>query len=278
MLIPRALILIFATLSAAVAAEIREFPVATLERLGRELSRRDALAARASDLVFERHPEFKKVTPQGWITELGKDSDAVWWVTGSNSQPTAAYKVIFASGKQAQIEDVLGTTLPNSIARRYRARDTALNAVLPELNAAYGARYNFEVLDDPDRRGFLVYALAAFTDDKIYTGGHMRVTVSADGSKAERIDDLSRGIIRNEADPGSKTVAIGIAQVIDTPAPVETFIYTSQLYRMPIYVATRDGATWRVVNGKMHKFSKAEMQAMEKTSISDSGRAARKSR
>ena len=91
----------------------------------------------------------------------------------------------------------------------------------------------------------------------------MRVTVSADGSRAERIDDLSRGIIKNEADPGAETVAIVVAQVIDTRAPVETFIYTSNLYRIPIYVATLNGATWRVVNGKMHKFTEAEMKALD---------------
>ena len=54
---------------ALIAMEIREFSVATLERLGNELSQRDSIAARAADLVAAEHPEFKKVA-RGWITDL----------------------------------------------------------------------------------------------------------------------------------------------------------------------------------------------------------------
>jgi len=259
--VPLLITLLLLAVSAS-AGEIREFPISTLERLGQELSRRDALAAQASDLVFKKYPEFKKVAPQGWITELGGEANSVWWIAEKGPGLAAAYKVTFRPGRPPQLEDLRGESVPPSIATRYRARKTAINAVLPKLNVAYGPRYNFEVLADPDGRGFLVYALAAFTDNRIYTGGHMRVTISTDGTKAERIDDLSRGIIRNEADPGREMVALAIAQVIDTPAPVETFIYTSNLYRIPLYVATRDGATWRVANGKMHKFTKAETDAL----------------
>ncbi len=48
------------SLNSTSASEIREFSVPTLERLGAELSRRDAMAARASDLVLAQHPELKK--------------------------------------------------------------------------------------------------------------------------------------------------------------------------------------------------------------------------
>lgn len=33
---------------------------------------------------------------------------------------------------------------------------------------------------------------------------------------------------------------------------------------MPMYVGTMDKALWRVVNGKIHKFTKAELDAMDK--------------
>jgi hypothetical protein len=42
--------------SSAVASEIREFSIPTLERFGVELSRRDTTAARASDLVLANIP------------------------------------------------------------------------------------------------------------------------------------------------------------------------------------------------------------------------------
>jgi hypothetical protein len=123
--------------------------------------------------------------------------------------------------------------------------------------------YNFEVLDDPDGSGFLVYALATRSSaDEILTGGHCRITVTADGSRAERVDLLS-GLIRTKADPGNKTVGIGASQ-LSSNVPVETWLYSSYLYHMPMYVATKDGSTWRIVNRKIHKFTNAEITTMEK--------------
>jgi hypothetical protein len=136
-----------------------------------------------------------------------------------------------------------------------------MQAVLPRLNGAYGAKYNVEVLNDPDGSGFLVYALAAFTKrDAVYTGGHFRITVFADGAKVDRIDDLSRGIIRSKADPGHEMVGMGTAQAVDTKYPVETWLYSSHLYRLPIGVATRDGTVWIVVNGKIAKVDKKTVE------------------
>jgi hypothetical protein len=135
---------------------------------------------------------------------------------------------------------------------RKRAKQTAMQAVLPRLNGAYGPKYNFEVLNEPDGSGFLVYALATFRDrSSIYLGGHFRITVSADGAKAERIDDLSRGIIRNPAPADAKPVAMGTAQAVDSKYPVETVIYESNLYKIPIGVGTHDGTIWMVANGRI---------------------------
>jgi hypothetical protein len=135
---------------------------------------------------------------------------------------------------------------------RKRAKQTAMQAVLPRLNGAYGPKYNFEVLNDPDGKGFLVYALATFRDrSAIYLGGHFRITVSADGAKAERIDDLSRGITRNPTPADAKPVAMGTAQAVDSKYPVETVIYESNLYKIPIGVGTRDGTIWMVANGRI---------------------------
>ena len=135
---------------------------------------------------------------------------------------------------------------------RKRAKQTAMQAVLPRLNGAYGPRYNFEVLNDPDSNGFLVYALATFRDrSAIYLGGHFRITVSADGAKAERIDDLSRGIMRNPVPAGAELRVIGTAQAVDSKYPVETVIYESNLYKIPIGVGTRDGTIWMVANGRI---------------------------
>lgn len=135
---------------------------------------------------------------------------------------------------------------------RKRAKETAMQAVLSRLNGAYGAKYKIEVLNDPDGSGFLVYALPTFRDrSAIYLGGNFRITVSADGTKAERIDDLSRGIMRNPTPAHSELRAMGTAQAVDSKYPVETVIYESNLYQIPIGVGTRDGTIWMVVNGRI---------------------------
>lgn len=236
----------------AFAAEIREFSLPTLERLGNELAHRDEIAARAADLVLERFPAWKKITPQWWITILHKDGDAVYLIDASKSEPALAYKVLFPGSGSPGITDVHGQLFPPETALRYKALQAGMKAARPKLNSAYGARYNFEVVNDPDGSGFLVYALAAFTvKDPIHTGGHVRITVSGDGAKVKRIDQLSHGIIEQKADRGTEMVAVSTAQAVDTKYPVEAWLYTSHLYHLPMYVAANNGSIWACVNGRI---------------------------
>jgi hypothetical protein len=250
---PLALSILLCSVAAAFAAEIREFDLPTLEKLGNELSHRDEIAAKASDVVWAQHPEFKKVALQGWITDLHHDGDNVYFIAETKrDELEEAYKVSFQREGSPQVRDIHGQPIPPEIVTRYKARRTAMAAVRSQLNTAYGAIYNFEVLKDPQGSGFLVYALAAFTvKDRVYTGGHVRITVSNDGAKVKRIDPLSHGIIEQKADPGTEMVAVSTAQVVDTKYPVETWLYTSYLYHMPMYVATKNGSIWACVNGRI---------------------------
>jgi len=254
---PTAVILsIFLCVVAAGATEIREFDIPTLEKLGRELSRRDAMAARASDLVLAKHPELKKGPLLEWVTDLS-NGEGVYWIVDTKPQPTPVYRVV-----GDRIEDIHGKPLPPAIQTRYRARRNVIKAVLPKLNGAYGAHYNFEVLNDPDGGGFLVYALAATNKrDEMLIGGHFRVTVSADGSTVERIDDLSKGLMRFKLESGQKLELNASAQAVNSNHPVETFVYSSYLYHVPMFVGTKDKAYWVVNDGKIHKFTRAELEA-----------------
>lgn len=249
--------------NAAFAGEIREFSIPTLEKLGRELSRRDQIAAMASDAVLETQPVAKALKMRGWITDLGKTEDKVYLIAETSSGPCLAYTVSFRGSEKPRVEDQRGKPLSPDIAVRYRARETAIAALAGKL---FDASYNFEVLSDPERDGFLVYGLAATRKSgEQIIGGHFRVTVSSDGAKAERVDALSHGIIKGvpKLPPGATQAAMFSTQLVSN-VPVETFIYTSNLYRLPMYVATKDRSTWRIVNGKIHKFTKAEMEAVDK--------------
>ena len=90
---------------------------------------------------------------------------------------------------------------------------------------------------------------------------HYRVTVSSDGSKADRIDLLSQFIRQQESAEG-KLQFITSSQVASN-IPVETWIYSSNLYHIPVGIGTMDGSFWLVANGKIHKLTKAELRELE---------------
>ena len=138
---------------------------------------------------------------------------------------------------------------------RKRARETAVAALQGKL---FDTRYDYVVLSDPDG-SLLVYALAAAKyTDQLVLAGHFRVTVSADGTKAERVDALSKSLAHSGAIKRD-TVALFLIQIVSNK-PVETLIYTSNLAKKPIYVRTPDGTTWVVENGKMRVDTSKQQQ------------------
>lgn len=119
--------------------------------------------------------------------------------------------------------------------------------------------YEYVVLDDPDGSGFLVYALgegARPSDTVVH--GHFRVTVSADGNKAERVDALAHSAFVDTKEspvvPGyDKKVGFSMSQPVGT-RPVETLVYASNHMKIPIAVATPPhGQVWWIESGKITK-------------------------
>lgn len=109
---------------------------------------------------------------------------------------------------------------------RKRARQTGIDALKGRL---FKIRYDFLVVDDPDRSGFLVYAMPT-KPGEVVLGGNFRVTVSADGSKAERVDAMARTLLPAPKPPkgleGQKPVAVTMSQLVSNK-PLETCVYTS---------------------------------------------------
>jgi hypothetical protein len=141
-----------------------------------------------------------------------------------------------------------GATTPE----RKRARETAINALRGRL---FSIRYDYVVLDDPDKSGFLVYAVGSTDKPKQFIlAGHRRVTVSADGRKAERVDALSQTLMigdpRRDTPKGTTSAAAYMNQIVSN-RPVETFIYIAYLMKQPIFVSTPDGRIWKVTGSGM---------------------------
>jgi hypothetical protein len=138
-----------------------------------------------------------------------------------------------------------GATTPD----RKRAKQTAIAALNGKL---FNIHYDYVVLDDPDGSGFLVYALGSKSANEAVLAGHFRVTVSADGATAERVDALSRSlnVVPKQGPHGAQTASLWMVQLVSN-IPVETFIYLSSLHHAPIVVGTPDRKIWEVKDGKM---------------------------
>jgi hypothetical protein len=109
---------------------------------------------------------------------------------------------------------------------RKQAQQTAIAALKGRL---FKIRYDFLVVDDPDGIGFLVYAMPV-KPGEVVLGGNFRVTISADGSKAERIDAMARTLLPAPKPPkgleGQKPLTVSMGQIVST-RPLETCVYTS---------------------------------------------------
>jgi hypothetical protein len=134
-----------------------------------------------------------------------------------------------------------------------RAKRAAMEA-LPQLEKQ---GYRFAVLSDPERKGYLVYALATTRNPRdIVLGLHYRVSVSADG-KVQRVDPLawSAGVIKEGESglpPGTTPVGFYTTSMVSNQ-PVETLVYVTLLHHQPCVVIAHDQSTWIIENGKITK-------------------------
>jgi hypothetical protein len=188
-------------ITSALASEIREFDLATTQRLGRELARVSQTPNHgATNAVRKRAIEAAKAALQGKL-----------------------------------FRDVL---------------------------------YDYVVLDDPDGSGFLVYALAR-SKDKIVLGGHLRVTVSADGAKAERVDALSHTLLFAPPPPkgfeGKKPLTVSVSQSV-SDKPLETCVYISLHDKVIVFVGMISGKVWSFVGDKIFEMTPEMMKQMEQDS------------
>ena len=131
---------------------------------------------------------------------------------------------------------------------------TAANQI-GELRCAQ--RYNAVVLKDPDSDDWLVWLLASTTDpNSLILTGHCRFRISADGHSLLRRDQLSATCItsdRREAARDGQLNALVVSHIV-SPLPVETHVFASLLYRLPIYVVTVGNDTiWAVEGAKVRR-------------------------
>jgi hypothetical protein len=147
---------------------------------------------------------------------------------------------------------------------RKRATQTTIDAL---KNRLFKIHYDYVVLDDPDRSGFLVYALPT-KPGEIVMGGQFRVTVSADGGTAKRVDALSRNLLLSPKPPkgleGQKPLTVSMSQIVSN-RPLETCVYISLHDKVIVSVGmVNDNAkVWAFVGDKIFEMTPQMMKQME---------------
>lgn len=238
---------------------IREFDLATLGRLGRELYRQDQIAWHGTDAVFEKVGQATMTAEGccGWLVDTTGAEPLLRFVRNAGKGEEAAYDVRFPKdGKPAvSTPEHRELTVHQQASRRAFATATKdFGAQELPLCRCRGS-YNFVVLDDPVRPGFLVYLLRPKdTNDAIPIGGHYRISVSADGATVTQIDRLWRSCLtmdrRQSVPADGKMVALGMNHIVSA-TPLETHVFLSLQDQLPFFVVTKDGKAWTVADGEI---------------------------
>jgi len=139
---------------------------------------------------------------------------------------------------------------------RKQAQRTAIAALKGRL---FKIGYDFLVVDDPDGSGFLVYAMPT-KPGQIVLGGNFRVTVSADGNKAERVDAMARTLLPAPKPPkgmeGQKPLTISMSQIVSN-RPLETCVYTSlhDTVIVSVGMVNDNAKVWVFVGDKIYEMT-----------------------
>jgi hypothetical protein len=228
-------------------APIRDFDLATIEKLGKAIYAQDKLAWIATDVLYAHRSEEATADEgiRGWITGTLDGHDRVRFIRIGEDGPEALYDVTFAGDGPPQFASPASRTLLPEERAQYDARMLALD----DIPARCSDRYNTVALRDPESDAWLVWALAATLEpDVTLIGGHYRFTISPDGSEIRRRDALSTSCLRFE-DDGSAAGQF-MSHVVSL-TPLETHSFASLNYRRVLHVGTMDGTAWRVAEGRI---------------------------
>lgn len=231
------------------AADIRVFTREQTEALGRalyEIQRRTEIAVE----LLNEHEAPDELRVGAWVVEGEPRRLLVRFVRLSDS---GAEPVL-----DAQFDDLLLPSFAKppdkSLTAFQRSQIVARDTVRTALDEPCSRHYESVAIADPTGDGLLLYALALDEEPaEVLLGGHYRFSLSADGASLRQTDALSTSCVKAPlaklaASDGVKGMAVR-ALLSDTP--LETHVYLSLRYRVPLYVVTRDLKMWEVRDGHM---------------------------
>lgn len=250
-------VLALSAIGAAHAAElppIREFPLATVERLGRDIYRQDRAAWVATDVLVARVPDLKAAHLLGWIVEEAGTGQRVRSLRDAGAGLEAGYDIDVSADFLATFSEPADRRLTDLEVAMWKARKTAAAGLAGAEVCRPG--YNAVVLPDPEQAGWLVWMLAPMPRAGVIPVGiHYRFTISADGSSVLRRDALTRACgdldPRQGAKDRSTPEAVAITHIV-SPTPVETEVFLQLQSGIAMYLITA-GQIWTIQNGAVRQ-------------------------
>ena len=228
------------------------------EQIGVQLYLLDKAAAIGTDVLRDKLGNLESQGLGGYLPlregdEQGRDKDSflvTFFTTGQPAQVAYEIRVFIRPGTQTEYH-AFNPPKPASagLSLLMQARQAAIHAlpdILQPLNPVVlaGAAYG--------ENGILVYLLAGTTKpDVAVFGRHYRVLVGEDGTTVKYVRPLSKSILElpTRRPNGEKPEALWVTHLV-TDWPLETHVFASLLYKLPVYVGTSRG-TWRVNGAKI---------------------------
>jgi len=238
------------------AKPIREFDLATTEKLGRAIYKQDSEAWQASDSLTEKYSrdELVKQGVHGWIVDELPDRDIVRFVRIKGGAPEVFYDVAYPESGPPTMSEPTDRRLNPEERAQYDARMLALKNVDRMCTDAL----NTVALRDPEGDGWLVWAMAATTQSHdVIIGGHYRFTISKDGNSVLRKDALSRGCLtlpKPQPKEGEQYIGNFVTHLVSL-TPIETYVFDSLSYKETFDIGTLDGKAWKIEAGHINPLS-----------------------
>ncbi len=218
------------------------------ERLGRAIFEKDIATAFATDLLLESGALAGENRIIGWVTQQSEGSLLVTYVAEQDGRRLVGYEVAFPGGLAGTptiAPTPPQTPLVNERAIMYNARETAISELRPQCNT----NYNTVVLPASmiGQQGWLVYMLVAtINPGERILAGHAMAQISPDGLTSMGSTPLSLSCLITAPDLPQGTEPAGLYVThLTTAWPLETHVYTSLLYGVPVFVQTNVGI-WEV--------------------------------
>jgi hypothetical protein len=236
---------------ASQAQPIRAFDLRTLEQLGQAIHRQDVTAAKATDALLKVVPDPGRAGIIGWVVTERSSGDVVRFVRRAERGIAPAYEVEVPQRGSPVVKPVSGDGV---LTADERARFAAERRRRAASSAPVGGATTLWCFETPSKTGgWFGSWRPSPAAGAVPVGGHVRFSISADGSTVKRRDELSTSCLvidpRQGVPAGAQPVGVVASHVV-SPTPVETHVFLRLLYRMPVYVQA-GGRLWKVSDGRI---------------------------